>query len=90
MTDPELERLRGEVAVADRAILDAVNRRLEVVREIKAHKHRSGIGFVDPGQERRLIEALQRANPGPLSDDGVRELYERILDLVKREVGGAA
>lgn len=82
----DLEQLRGEVAAADRAILAAVNRRLELVREIKAHKERSGIGFVDPDQERRLIEALQRENPGPLSEAGVRELFERILELVKREL----
>ncbi len=82
----ELERLRAEVAAADRAVLAAVNRRLELVREIKAHKERSGIGFVDPDQERRLVEALRRENPGPLSDDGVRELFERILALVKSEL----
>jgi chorismate mutase len=82
----ELEQLRGEVAAADRAILAAVNRRLELVREIKAHKERSGLGFVDPDQERRLIEALRRENPGPLSEAGVRELFERILELVKREL----
>ncbi|MGZ4354618.1 MAG: chorismate mutase [Gaiellaceae bacterium] len=82
----ELEQLRAEVAAADRAILAAVNRRLELVREIKAHKERNGIGFVDPDQERRLIEALQRENPGPLSEARVRELFERILELVKREL----
>ena len=82
----ELERLRGEVAAADRAVLAAVNRRLELVREIKAHKERNGIGFVDRDQERRLIEALQRENPGPLSEAGARELFERILELVKREL----
>jgi chorismate mutase len=56
------------------------------VREIRAHKERNGIGFVDPEQERRLIEALQRENPGPLSEAGVRELFERILALVKTEL----
>lgn len=82
----ELERLRAEVAGADREILAAVNRRIELVRAIREHKRREGIDFVDPEQERRLIAALQEANPGPLSDDGVRELYERILALVKREL----
>ena len=82
----ELERLRAEVAAADREILEAVNRRLALVREIRAHKERNGLGFVDPEQERRLVEALQRENPGPLSGAGVRELYERILELVKREL----
>jgi chorismate mutase len=86
VTDPELEQLRAEVAAADREILAAVNRRLELVRRIRAHKERTGVSFVDPAQERRLIEALQRENAGPLSDDGVRELYERLLELVKREL----
>ena len=29
---------------------------------------------------------LQRANRGPLSADGVREFFARVLELTKREV----
>ena len=29
---------------------------------------------------------LQRANRGPLSADGVREFFTRVLELTKREV----
>ena len=82
----ELEALRSEVAAADREILAAVNRRIELVREISAHKQRNGIAFVDPDQERRLVAALQEANTGPLSADGVRQLFEQVLALVKREL----
>ena len=64
MTDQELERLRAEVASADREILALVNRRLELVREIRAHKERHGRVFLDQAQEQRLLERLREANAG--------------------------
>jgi hypothetical protein len=33
-----------------------------------------------------MLQYLQRANRGPLSTDGLQELFEEILDLTKREV----
>jgi chorismate mutase len=84
--DPVLSRLREQVSELDRAILDAVNERLRVVEQIKAHKDANGIGFVDPDRERAMLEELRRANAGPLSDDGLRELLATVLDLTKREV----
>ena len=33
-----------------------------------------------------MLDDLTRANGGPLSAEGVRELFETILDLTKREV----
>jgi chorismate mutase/prephenate dehydratase len=86
MTDSELDRLRAEVAAADREILALVNRRLELVREIRAHKEAHGLAFLDPGQEERLLARLREANPGPLSAEGVERLFREVLELVKREL----
>ncbi len=33
-----------------------------------------------------MLQYLTRANAGPLSKDGLAELYHEILDLTKREV----
>ncbi len=90
MTDPTLERLRGEVADGDREILALVNRRLELVREIRAHKQAHGLDFLDPGQEERLLARLREANRGPLSAEGVEHLFREILDLLKRESADTA
>jgi chorismate mutase len=84
--DPTIGRLRGEISETDRAVLDAVNRRLELVVELRRYKASQGIDFVDPEQERRLIERLVEANPGPVSSDGLRELFGHLLELTKREV----
>ena len=88
MSDALIRRLREQIAERDRAILDSVNARLRLVSELKRHKETEGIDFVDPEQEERLMQALEQANGGPLSDEGVRELFREILALTKREVEG--
>ncbi len=84
--DPTVEQVRDALAEHDRAVLDAVNARLRLVAELKRYKQGAGLPFVDAEQERRLLDRLAAANPGPLSEAGVRELFETILALTKREL----
>jgi len=44
------------------------------------------MSFVDPEREEWMLQYLSRANRGPLSPEGLREILESILDLTKREV----
>jgi chorismate mutase/prephenate dehydratase len=83
--DPVVRDYRGRIAAADLELLATVNRRIELVRALKEHKARAGHDFVDREQEQRLIDHLAGANPGPLSEDGLRALYQALLELVKRE-----
>jgi chorismate mutase len=87
--DPLLRELREQISVTDRAILDAVNARLELVARIKEHKESHGVGFLDPERERSMLAELVDGNSGPLSEVGVRELFAEILDITKREVAGS-
>ncbi len=84
----ELERVRAEIAAVDRELLELVNRRLELVAEIRALKEANGLPFLDPGQEERLLARLQESNAGPLSADGVEHLFREVLALAKRESAG--
>jgi 3-deoxy-7-phosphoheptulonate synthase / chorismate mutase len=86
--DPALREFREQISETDRAILDAVNARLELVVRIKAYKDSHGIAFLDPERERSMLQDLTRANRGPLSAEGLHELFGTILDLSKREVAG--
>ena len=83
--DPVVHDFRERIAETDLELLAAVNRRVELVRQLKEHKAATGLDFVDRGQEERLIDRLAAANPGPLSEDGLRALYQSLLELVKRE-----
>jgi len=65
--DPVLSQFREQVSETDRAILGAVNMRLELVAQIKAYKASRGIDFFDPERERSMLDDLARTNAGPLS-----------------------
>jgi chorismate mutase len=84
--DATLARLRGLLAVNDIAVLDLVNRRLELVDQIKQRKEELDIDFVDPEREAWLLDHLRSANNGRLSDEGLRNLLTTLLDLTKREL----
>ncbi len=86
--DPVIRQFREQISDNDRAILDAVNTRLRLVAQVKAYKESRGLGFLDPEREQWMLQYLTRANRGPLSDDGLHELFRTILDLSKREVSG--
>lgn len=85
--DPTVQQLRDEIAAVDRAILGDVNARIELVAKIRSYKAKAGLPFVDRDRERELIEALGAQNGGPLTAEGLRELYTYLLDLTKREAG---
>ncbi len=81
--------LRGEIAANDREVVEAVNKRLRLVAELWRLKDEQGTERLDPDREERLREELRAANDGPLSAAGLDRLVTELLDLTKRELGGA-
>jgi chorismate mutase len=84
--DPVVRQLREQISDNDVAIIEAVNRRLKLVGRLKEYKASRGFDFVDLAREDWMVSYLARANRGPLSAEGLREIFEEILDLTKREV----
>jgi chorismate mutase len=84
--DPLIRQLREQISDNDRAIVDAINARLKLVARLKGYKESRGLSFVDPDREEWMLQYLTRANRGPLTNDGLHELFEEILALTKREV----
>ena len=85
-TDPLIRQLREQISDNDVAIVEAVNARLKLVARLKRVKEERGIDFLDPAREEWMLQYLTRANRGPLSPEGLREIYTELLDLSKREV----
>jgi chorismate mutase len=84
--DPIMRQLREAISDNDRKLVEALNKRLELVARLKQYKESHGIGFVDPEREEWILSYLQRANRGPMSPEGLREFFTQVLDLTKREV----
>jgi chorismate mutase len=85
-SDPLIRQVREQISDNDRALVEAVNRRLELVARLKSYKESRGIGFIDPEREEWMLQYLTRANRGPLTPEGLKEFFGAILDLTKREV----
>jgi chorismate mutase len=80
------DEIRRQITANDEAIIGAVNRRLELVRELWELKAELGLDTVDPDRERRLRETLAAANGGPLSPAGLDQLVTELLALTKSEL----
>ena len=85
-SDPLIRQLREQISDNDLAIVQAMNARLKLVARLKGYKESRGMSFVDPDREQWMLQYLARANRGPLSGEGLQELFDEILGLTKREV----
>jgi chorismate mutase len=84
--DPLVRQLREQISDNDLAIVEAINRRLKLVRRLKEYKTSRGFEFVDQAREDWMLAYVMRANGGPLSAEGLQEIYGALLELTKREV----
>jgi chorismate mutase len=89
MVDAIVRQMRDAIIDNDLRLLQAVNARLELVSRLRAYKLAQGMEFVDQAREDWMHGYLQAANRGPLTAEGLREIYGHLLDLTKREVNGA-
>jgi chorismate mutase/prephenate dehydratase len=87
VTDP-LVSFREEITAVDLELLEAVNRRVELVRRLHEYKSAEGLPLRDPAREDALVRTLQERNPGPLSDESVAALFRHVLDLTRTELHG--
>jgi chorismate mutase len=84
--DPFVRQMREQISDNDRALVAAVNKRLQLVARLKSYKESRGFDFVDTTREELMLQDLLRANRGPLSAEGLSALYTEVLTLTKREV----
>jgi chorismate mutase len=85
-TDPVITQFRDQISDNDLKIVDAMNKRLKLVKQLKAYKEQHGVDFYDPAREEWMLTFLARANKGPLTNEGLRDLFTEILALTKEEL----
>ena len=83
--DPVIKQFRDQISDNDLKIIDAINKRLKLVKQLRAYKEQHGVEFVDPVREQWMLTFVSRANKGPLSADGLAELYRHLVEVTKRE-----
>ncbi len=79
-----IDDYRKEINRLDSELLRIFNERAALALKIGGVKKELGIPVYDPEREKRIFETISNANPGPLENDAVIRLFERVIDESRR------
>ena len=71
---------RNKIDEIDRKLVELLNERSRCAIEIGKLKQALNMRLYDPEREREVIDRAQAENHGPLDDEGLQRLFERIID----------
>jgi chorismate mutase len=74
---------RKKIDELDRQIVELINARAQAAHEIGKLKRNTSMPIYEPDRERTIFENVQRANRGPLPESELRQVYERIIDVMR-------
>ena len=74
---------RKRIDELDQKLVRLLNQRAECAVEIGRLKRDTNLPVYEPDRERIIFENICRANPGPLSGDDLKRVYERIIDVMR-------
>src|ERR1700683_1271430 len=78
-----LEEYRVLIHAPDLRLLEALNERTRVVEEIGRVKRAGKLPIYEPRREDQVFENVTSHNSGPLTQEAVRRIFERIIDEMR-------
>ncbi|RQW90239.1 MAG: chorismate mutase [Geobacter sp.] len=79
-----IDDFRCEIDRLDSELLKIFNQRAHLALKIGELKKISGLPIFDPGREKRIFQRMKDENPGPLDDQAIVRLFERVIDESRR------
>ena len=76
----DIDDWRKRIDELDAKLVELLNQRSACAAEIGKLKHKDGQPIYSPERERQILEHVQQLNQGPLGNDALKRLFERILD----------
>ena len=71
--------LRQAIDEIDEKILDFINQRLSLAKQIGDFKKQSGLQITDSRREKEIMDRLLEKNNGPMGADGLRSIFGAII-----------
>ena len=75
---------RKRIDEIDTKLAELLSERSRCVIEIGKIKREHQLPVYDPEREKQILERVTRNNRGPLEDEALRRLFERIIDESRR------
>lgn len=78
-----LAELRTAIDTVDRDLLALLNRRAALANEVGDIKRAEGSPVFRPEREAQVINGLQAANPGPLKDSNIANIWREVMSACR-------
>lgn len=75
---------RKKIDELDLKLVELLNERASAVKEIGLIKRNTQMAIYEPERENQVFENVTRHNGGPLPDRDLLQLYERIIDVMRK------
>lgn len=79
----ELQSCRQAIDEIDLKLLRLLNERTSVVEEIGRVKQRAKMAIYEPKREEQVFENVLGHNAGPLPNEAVKRIFERVIDEMR-------
>jgi len=79
-----IDEIRSEIDRLDSELLRIFNERASLALAIGHIKKEKGLPVYDPTREKKIFERIQSQNPGPLDNQAIVRLFERVIDESRR------
>ena len=83
MSADQLTDCRTRIDAVDLKILELLNERTKIVEEIGRIKQRMAMPIYEPKREDQVYHNVVSNNPGPLSGEALKRVFERIIDEMR-------
>ncbi len=81
MSNMDLNNLREKLDEINLSVLELINERAKVVRQIGKVKEKQGVNKYDPMRERAMLDLIESHNQGPLDDSTIKHIFKEIFKL---------
>ena len=79
-----IDELRQQIDDIDERLVQLLSARAECALAIGHEKKLLGLEVYQPSREAEVLGHVQRINQGPLDNEAVKRLFERIIDEARR------
>ncbi|MGH9782902.1 MAG: chorismate mutase [Terriglobia bacterium] len=79
-TAMDISDWRKKIDELDRSLVKLLNERARCAVEIGKIKRQNGLPIQEPHREQEVLRQAFRANEGPLTDQAIQRVFERIVE----------